>query len=374
MRRQKARFKIGLFSIGFLFLVLFQNCGPGFQVAINRDSASQAESTDAGQPVEKQFKKVSSYGTTRGCLITESNTVKCWGSNAYGQLGNNSFVDSALPVEVQGLNGIKQIANSTYHNCAITAQDTVKCWGQGNFGALGNAVFQNSPTPVDVLGLNDVLQLSLGDNSSCALTKQGFVKCWGHAGFGQLGNGTTTNSSVPVDVVGLTDVKQIAHGGYHVCALLAGGNVRCWGTNGLAVNQYSFVNSLVPSDLAGASSVKAIASGYHTTYILTDDDRLSFFGDASTPTTPVPVSSTELVKSISTEAERRSQSGQHGICWQTYQDTFKCFDNMVGILEIDGVLGIKHFSRACYTDQNNVVKCWNSNSLTASPSITTFDE
>ena len=76
---------------------------------------------------------------------------------------------------------------------------TVKCRGTNNFGQLGNGLTANSTTPVTVSGLNNVAKIVIGFNHSCALLKNGTVKCRGNNSFGQFGNGANTNiNSIPV--------------------------------------------------------------------------------------------------------------------------------------------------------------------------------
>ena len=123
---------------------------------------------------------------------------------------------------------VKAISGGTIHRCAITAQDTLKCWGGNTYGALGNNTTTDSIFPVDVLNVNAVA-VSSGGYHTCALTAQNTVKCWGYNFQGQLGNNSTTNSSVAVDVVGLTGIKSISSGGYHTCAITAQDTVKCWG-------------------------------------------------------------------------------------------------------------------------------------------------
>lgn len=105
--------------------------------------------------------------------------MKCWGNNAYGQLGNGTTTAANQPIDVIGLSGVKAIAAGGSHACAITATDNVKCWGANSWGQLGNKSFAGSKVPVDVLNLSQVRQISLGDALTTVLWGNGRVRQFG---------------------------------------------------------------------------------------------------------------------------------------------------------------------------------------------------
>jgi alpha-tubulin suppressor-like RCC1 family protein len=168
-------------------------------------------------------------GDSHTCALVSDGTVKCWGDNSYGQLAlSTTTAQSSTPVTVAGVTNAIAISAGTDHTCAVIKGGTVRCWGDNSQGQLGNGSAMSSGTPVptlpvDVSNLTDATAVSGGYSTTCALRSSGSVQCWGAD--------STVSSSVPVTVSGLSGVTAIGSGeGVH-CALKSDGTVSCWGDN-----------------------------------------------------------------------------------------------------------------------------------------------
>jgi alpha-tubulin suppressor-like RCC1 family protein len=76
--------------------------------------------------------------------------VSCWGSNAFGQLGDGTTTDVPSPSAVRGLVHVRTITAGTGHTCALVKGGQVDCWGANDAGELGDGTTAGSPIPVAV--------------------------------------------------------------------------------------------------------------------------------------------------------------------------------------------------------------------------------
>lgn len=203
-----------------------------------------------------------SAGGDHACAVTQGGGLKCWGGNAFGELGDGTTSRRDQPQDVPGLTqGVNMVAVGLFHTCALTTAGGVKCWGYNFDGQLGDGTNLDRLTPADVFGLSSgVTAIAAGDNHSCALLVGGGVKCWGSNSNGRLGDAGTANQNVPVDVSGLSSgVAAIAAGGSGGCAIMSSGALKCWGSR---VGDGTTATRRVPTDVTGlASGVIAVAVG-----------------------------------------------------------------------------------------------------------------
>lgn len=243
-------------------------------------------------------------GGTHTCATLDGGRVRCWGNNAYGQLGYNNTANIGddetllLAPNVRVGTSAHQVALGRGHTCVVRSNnDRVRCWGDNDFGQLGyghsNDIGDDeTPATAGTSGVNAaVAGVVAGGYHTCAVMEvTGNLRCWGYNAYGQLGYGHTLNISdgegpdfggnVPVG----GEVLGVAAGNFHMCALTAGG-VRCWGHNDSGQLGYGHRNNIgdneTPASVGyvnlGGTAVALVAGAAHTCALL-DDGRVKCWG------------------------------------------------------------------------------------------------
>ncbi|MCC7440257.1 MAG: hypothetical protein IT285_01405 [Bdellovibrionales bacterium] len=254
-----------------------------------------------------------------GCALLDTNQIKCWGYNAYGEAGaelagnitslpqlGSALVEAKLGT---GRSAVK-VGVGSYHTCALLDDATLKCWGYNHVGQCGYAdlaaykgtapgsLGDNLP-PVDLGAGRTVKDFGLFSHHTCAVLDNDRVKCWGYNNYGQLGLGDTNNrgdnagemgDSLPyVDLGTGRTAKKVYVGAFNACALLDNDQVKCWGygyygyhglgsaaTYGDGANAMGDNLGTVP--LGTGRSVVKLAMGYYHACALLDDGQIKCWG------------------------------------------------------------------------------------------------
>ncbi len=317
------------------------------------------------------------------CTLTCGGSVRCWGGNDCGQLGDGTGASHLTPMEVLGLGpGVREIAAGSGYGCALNDRGGVKCWGTQGCYARKDLPDHLRPLPTDVVGLSSgVVAIRQGEDSTCVLTNVGGVKCWNnYDGEEPVRGGNEVRDGPPVDQVGLTSgVLDLALSGT-LCAVTSEGKVICWGNN-LARQIADDDNGIIarPVELVGLTSLaEKIAVGWGFICILNRDGNVECRGRFYNSQGSV-VSGLDLLALSSFDVVAMSAGGAHA-CVLTSDGAIKCWgDNSEGRLG-DGtttsrtvpvdVLGLSsgvvalstNFKSSCAVTNAGRVWCWGDNS------------
>ena len=271
------------------------------------DGSTTDRNTPVGVNLEDGMTAVAlSAGKTHTCAILNDDSLVCWGGNGNSQLGDGSNTKRNTPVSVDLGDGMTAVAVSAgeTHTCAILNDDSLKCWGDNTSGRLGDGSTTSRLTPVSV-DLGDGVTakaLSAGGTHTCAILNDDSLVCWGFNFFGQLGDGSTTDRNTPVEV-NLGDgvsAKAVGAGSHHTCAILNDDSLVCWGANGsgqLGDGSTTDRSTPVGVNLGDGVSAVALSTGSnHTCAILNDGSPLCWgangngrLGDGSSTGRSTPV-------------------------------------------------------------------------------------
>jgi alpha-tubulin suppressor-like RCC1 family protein len=220
--------------------------------------------------------------------ITNNNTLFSWGSNDYGQLGNNesgntSLINKCIPVAVccnflYSFVTIGGTLNAT--NLGITTTNKLYGWGYNGTRLLGNGTTTSSCVPISICPSLNFRCAWIGGDVAWALTTTGQLYGWGDnssvSGFGLLGDGGTGVRATPCLITALNVCKFIPNLNIfnaNIVNYIIDSNNRlyAWGTNGLgtigncSASQYIYTPSLVCSTCLFTDALSINFSSYAVT-------------------------------------------------------------------------------------------------------------
>ena len=166
------------------------------------DSTAADRSAPVTNAVVAGTTNVLALGQSHGCVLLEGGSVKCWGKGSNGQLGHGSNPGvSYTGVVVSGITTAVSLDAGENFSCASLTDGSVKCWGLNSNGQLGDGTGTGSRNePVNVTGISSATNVACGARHACAALIDGSMVCWGNNDDGRLGDGTTAWRTTPVVV------------------------------------------------------------------------------------------------------------------------------------------------------------------------------
>jgi len=229
------------------------------------------------------------------------------------------------------------------HACAILRGGSVRCWGANAFGQVGKSgdgagampVFVAAPT--EVPGISGAVGLSAsGDRdrgTSCVVSGSGSVSCFGSDASGQLGRGEAPSTTPHPEAVELADVraKSVTLAGTFAFAIGTDDRLWSWGANeGYQLARPTAVDAGVASAPAPAESIsftpRSCAGTSTTSFVVSANGELLSWGGATLETlgrlssltrdpvpTPIALSEVSRVAAGSSHACALRRAQVH--CW-----------------------------------------------------------
>ncbi|MBW8756485.1 MAG: hypothetical protein JF586_02630 [Burkholderiales bacterium] len=156
-------------------------------------------------------------GADFACAVYRDATMKCWGNNSDGQLGNDRHLDkNPLPIAVENPDAVRAalaVRSNRRFDCAAKAKDCARIEAGQAFLRGARTIVQGDLALCGLMpdgkvrcgkdevgtypkfvieGVDDAVQFDVHDGLGCALLADGRVKCWGANAHGELGNGVAS--------------------------------------------------------------------------------------------------------------------------------------------------------------------------------------
>ena len=224
--------------------------------------------------------------------LMRDGAVFSWGRGDSGQLGigplpsvnfktRSARVEPYMPypVRVPGLEAVAAISAGDRHSLALMKDGSVRAWGLNRYGQLGDGTTQNRNQPTTVAGVRNAVAIAAGGNHSVALLADGTALEWG----GSYVN--LTPRPAPALVPGARGLKSVVAGDGHTAALTQTGEVMTWGQDahyetgrGSRANAAGLVQEL--------SNVSSLAAAASTTIAVLASGRMMTWGEVRPWTRP----------------------------------------------------------------------------------------
>lgn len=223
--------------------------------------------------------------------VTRSGEVYSWGYTLYSQLGigeppvikykdrtPGTMAYVPFPMKIPGLTGVTQVAAGSRHGLALLRDGTIRAWGSNTGGQLGDGTTTTRLSPVPVLGITTAVAVYACAGLSAALLADGRVMMWGFGNSG-LGRKTFTIDGphpTPEIVQGAAGIRRLSISSMHVLAINAAGAVISWGDQN--VGEVGHADGPTPAPVPGLTGVASVCAKTGSSFAIFPDGRILTWG------------------------------------------------------------------------------------------------
>ncbi|RYE59661.1 MAG: RCC1 repeat-containing protein, partial [Sphingobacteriales bacterium] len=151
-------------------------------------------------------------GEFHNCSLSTLGAVKCWGSDYLCETGSNvntCNTNVTSPQAVYGLtSGVERISSGNSFSCALMSNKAMRCWGSNASGQLGyGSTSYKYSSFTEVTAANapylTAQKLFLGSGTTCLVTAGKTAYCWGANNIGQRADGSADTPLNTMSPIGL---------------------------------------------------------------------------------------------------------------------------------------------------------------------------
>lgn len=148
-------------------------------------------------------------GWVHSVVVKEDGSVWCFGQNQFGELGNGSSINSNIPLKVPGIENAVACSVGKSNGTMVKLNDgTLRGWGYNYYGQVGDGTFNTRYSPVSVLDGAPVL-FFFSSYHSIARKADGTIWQWGSNEFGGFGSGDFGEKNTPIQNTNFTDFTDV---------------------------------------------------------------------------------------------------------------------------------------------------------------------
>ncbi|PSL48436.1 alpha-tubulin suppressor-like RCC1 family protein [Salsuginibacillus halophilus] len=197
-------------------------------------------------------------GAEHSVAVNGQGEVFSWGRGEEGQMadGNTTRVNNA-PVQANNISDVRFAAAGKHHTIALREdRENLWGWGSNDYGQLGNQNRSEYLAPQQIPDLQGLQDITAHENYTVALEDNGSVRVFGENTAGSWPNAGSSASAAPVLMQNMSNATAVAAGGdrsseTHVQAVDEDGDLWSWemSTANPSTNQPEF------SEITGAHTV-----------------------------------------------------------------------------------------------------------------------